>query len=236
MLNRIWFWLIVIGVLYAPVRSVVRPLVGFQPELIVAEEGAEPREVTLSDLGKRVTESAIDGANVAVDLLLSLIGIMVLWLGLMQVAKDAGLIDALAWLLRPLMRWLFPEVPEGHPAQGAMLMNISANVLGLDNAATPFGLAAMKELQELNPDKETATNAMATFLAINTSSVTLVPISVIGYRIAAGSDNPAGPLAYIMLATLVSTLVAIIAVRTLAKLPAFAINPAASGAAEEEEL
>lgn len=232
MLNRIWFWLIVIGLLYAPLRSVVRPLVGFDPEMIVAGDGEEPRPVVLADLGKRATEAAIDGANVAVELLLSLIGIMVLWLGLMQVAKDAGLVDALAWLLRPLLRWLFPEVPEGHPAQGAMLMNISANVLGLDNAATPFGLAAMKELQELNPDKETATDAMATFLAINTSSVTLVPIAVIGYRIAAKSENPAGPLAYIMIATLVSTVVAVIAVRSFAKLPAFAIQPVADGEAE----
>ncbi len=228
MLNRIWFWLIVVGILYAPVRGVVRQAIGWEESPAAVEEGA-PAEVaesvSFADLGKQITESAIDGANVSVELLLGLIGIMVLWLGLMQVAKDAGLVDGLAWLLRPLMRWLFPGVPEGHPAHGAMLMNISANVLGLDNAATPFGLRAMQELQDLNEEKETATDAMATFLAINTSSVTLVPISVIGYRIAAGSENPAGPIAGIMLATLVSTLVAVVTVRTLAKLPTFALKP-----------
>lgn len=227
MLNRIWFWLIVIGILYAPAKTLVRPLLPLPPVAAAeGEEGSPPP--SFADLGKQITESAIDGANVAVDLLLSLIGIMVLWLGLMQVAKDAGLVDGLAYLLRPLMRWLFPDVPEGHPAHGAMLMNLSANVLGLDNAATPFGLKAMQELQEINPDKETATNAMATFLAINTSSVTLVPISVIGYRIAAGSENPAGPLAYIMLATLASTVVGVTTVRMLAKLPAYRLHPALS--------
>lgn len=237
MLNRIWFWLIVIGILYAPVRGVVRDATGWETPAAVDESGEETAEAvapTFANLGKQITESAIDGANVSVELLLGLIGIMVLWLGLMQVAKDAGLVDGLAWLLRPLMRWLFPGVPEGHPAHGAMLMNISANVLGLDNAATPFGLRAMQELQDLNEEKETATDAMATFLAINTSSVTLVPISVIGYRIAAGSENPAGPIAGIMLATLVSTVVAVITVRALAKLPMFAITPPAVDRSEPE--
>lgn len=121
------------------------------------------------------------------------------------------------------MRWLFPEIPEGHPAQGAMLMNISANVLGLDNAATPMGLKAMQELQTLNPHKDTATNAMAMFLAINTSNVTLVPFTIIGYRVAAGSTDPAGQLVPIILVTSVTTMVAIIAVRTLSRLPRYAV-------------
>lgn len=238
MLNKIWFWLVVIGVLYAPAKAVVRPWLPLPPvEAVVTEEGEAPTPpATFSDLGKTITQSAIDGANVAVDLLLSLIGIMVLWLGLMQVAKDAGLVDGLAYLLRPLMRWLFPDVPEGHPAQGAMLMNISANMLGLDNAATPFGLKAMQDLQELNPDKETTTDAMATFLVINSSSVTIIPIAIIGYRIAAKSENPAGPLAYIMIATLVSTVVAIFTVRLLAKLPRYALKPVAIAPQEETAL
>ena len=160
----------------------------------------------------------------SVDICLGLIGIMVLWLGLLQVAKDAGLVDGLAWLLRPLMRWLFPDVPDGHPAQGAILMNMSANMLGLDNAATPFGLQAMKELDELNPQKGTATNAMATFLTINTSSVTLVPIAIIGLRVANESEDPAAPLFGIMMATMVSTIVGVTAVRMLEQLPMFAIK------------
>ena len=121
-------------------------------------------------------------------------------LGLLNVAKDAGLVDAFARLLRPLMRWLFPELPDGHPAQGAMLMNLSANMLGLDNAATPLGLKAMRELQDLNPVKDTATNSMAMFLAINTSSIVLIPFTIIGYRALSGSKNPAEPIAGTLLA------------------------------------
>lgn len=224
MLNRIWFWLLVIGILYAPAKLVIAPLIGVETEAARAAADDDPETVapTLSDLGKSVTTASLDGAEAAVSLCLSLIGPMVLWLGLMQVAKDAGLVDAIAWLMRPAMRWLFPEVPEGHPAHGAMLMNISANMLNLANAATPFGLKAMQELDKLNTEKETATNSMATFLAINTSSVTIVPFTIIGLRAAAGSEDPAAPMVGIFLATLCSTTVAIIAVRLLSKLPAYA--------------
>ncbi len=223
MLNRIWFWLLLIGIAYGPAKGLLQQVVlNLSPER-AAWVGIEESPPSFAELGKRVTNAAVDGANVSVDICLGLIGIMVLWLGLLQVAKDAGLVDGLAWLLRPMMRWLFPDVPDGHPAQGAILMNMSANVLGLDNAATPFGLQAMKELDELNPQKGTATNAMATFLTINTSSVTLVPIAIIGLRVAKGSEDPAAPLFGILLATMVSTLVGVIAVRTLERLPAFAI-------------
>ena len=120
-----------------------------------------PDETGLTAMGKRLNAAVLDAAKTSVEICIGLIGIMALWLGLLNVAKDAGLIDAFARLLRPLMRWLFPEVPDGHPAQGAMLMNLSANMLGLDNAATPMGLKAMDELQTLNPVKDTATNSMA---------------------------------------------------------------------------
>ena len=224
MLNRIWFWLLVIGILYGPVRAVVRPLLPIDPPVVEATEAVEEQSAAafIAELGKGVTNAAIDAAKAAASLCLSLIGPMVLWLGMMQVAKDAGLVDAIAWLLRPLMRWLFPEVPEGHPAHGAMLMNISANMLNLANAATPFGLKAMKELQTLNTEEETATNSMATFLAINTSSVTLVPFTIIALRAGSGSAEPAAPMFGILLATLCSTCVAIFAVRTLQRLPAYA--------------
>jgi len=164
----------------------------------------------------------LQAAKLAVEICLGLIGVMVLWLGMLNVAKDAGLVDALARALAPLMRWLFPDVPDGHPANGAMIMNISANMLGLDNAATPFGLKAMKELQTLNPTNDTATDAMATFLAINTSNVTLLPISIIALRVASGSEQPARPIMGMFLATLVSTIVAVVAVRYLARRPAYA--------------
>lgn len=223
MLNRIWFWLLLIGIAYGPAKGLMQKVIlKVSPEAAVSL-GVEEEPPSFAELGKRVTKAGVDGANVSVDICLGLIGIMVLWLGLLQVAKDAGLVDGLAWLLRPLMRWLFPGVPDGHPAQGAILMNMSANMLGLDNAATPFGLQAMKELDKLNTQKGTATNAMATFLTINTSSVTLVPIAIIGLRVANGSEDPAAPLFGIILATLVSTIVGITAVRMLERLPVFAI-------------
>ena len=177
----------------------------------------------LRDAGQRLTDAALGAAKSAVELCIVLIGLMALWLGMLNVARDAGMVDALARALRPAMRWLFPDVPDGHPAQGAMLMNMSANILGLGNAATPFGLKAMREFQTLNPTRETATNAMATFLAINTSSVTLVPFTIIGLRVAAGSTRAAEPLAAIILTTSVSTAVAIVAARTLARLPRYAM-------------
>lgn len=134
-----------------------------------------------------VTNAAIDSARTGVDLALGLIGIMTLWLGLMKIAEDSGLVEKLAKALKPLMVWLFPDVPADHPAMGAMIMNIAANMLGLGNAATPLGLKAMKELQELSDDKETATDAMVTFLAINTSSVTLIPATTIGILVLSGA-------------------------------------------------
>ncbi|MEO1497146.1 MAG: nucleoside recognition domain-containing protein [Planctomycetota bacterium] len=232
MLNRIWFWLLLIGVCYAPAKAIVAPVLGIDLATVSPETGEVVPPPSIADMGKEVTTAAIDGAKAAVDLCLSLIGPMVLWLGVMQVAKDAGLVDGLAYLMRPLMRWLFPEVPNGHPAQGAMLMNISANMLNLGNASTSFGLKAMQGLQELNTTEETATNSMATFLAINTSSVTIIPFTIIGLRAAAGSEDPAGPLFGIFLATLCSTCIAVLAVRTLSKLPAFtATAPAPPNAA-----
>jgi spore maturation protein A len=127
------------------------------------------------------------------------------------------MIDALARLARPLMRWLFPEIPDGHPAQGAMLMNMSANMLGMDNAATPMGLKAMEELQTLNPHKDTATNSMVLFLAINNSSVTIIPFTLIGYRALKGSASPAEPLAGIVIVTTISTIFAILFTKWLSR-------------------
>ena len=160
-----------------------------------------------------VTEAAIDMAKVAVNLAIGLIGIMALWLGVMKIAEESGLIRIIARGLRPITIRLFPDIPEDHPAIGSIVLNMSANILGLGNAATPLGLKAMEELQELNPNKETATNAMCTFLAINTSSVTLLPTGVIALRAAAGSQDPAGILPTTLFATILSTTVAIISVK-----------------------
>ncbi len=140
---------------------------------------------------KDITNAALDYAGTAVNIAIGLIGIMALWLGVMKVAEEAGLISLIARWLRPVMKRLFPDVPSDHPAMGSMIMNISANMLGLGNAATPFGLKAMEELDRLNPDKGTATNSMVTFLAINTAGLTLIPATAIAVRAAAGSSDPA---------------------------------------------
>jgi len=140
---------------------------------------------------KDITNAALDYAGIAVNIALGLIGVLALWLGIMKIAESAGLISKLASLLKPLTRRVFPDVPPDHPAMGAMIMNMSANMLGLGNAATPFGLKAMEELDTLNPEKGTATNAMITFLAINTAGMTLIPASAIAIRAASGSSDPA---------------------------------------------
>lgn len=171
-----------------------------------------------------VTSAAIDSAKGAVELSFGLIGVMGLWLGIMKIGEDSGLIRSLARLLKPAMKILFPDVPADHPAMGAMIMNISANILGLGNAATPFGLKAMEELQRLNRKKDTATNAMVTFLAINTSSVTLIPSSTIAILSAAGSTNPTEIIGPTIIATTVSTIVAITVSKILQNTPKYRLK------------
>jgi spore maturation protein SpmA len=160
-----------------------------------------------------LSAAIVQSAAGAVDLAIGLVGVMTLFLGLMKVAEAGGMLQILARLIRPLMVRLFPDVPADHPAMGAMILNLSANMLGLGNAATPFGIRAMQELDRLNPRKGTATNAMALFLAINTSSVTLLPTGVIALRDAAGSANAAGILPTTLFATIGSTTVAILAAK-----------------------
>jgi spore maturation protein SpmA len=157
-----------------------------------------------------VAKAIIEDAGSAVTLAIGLVGVMALFLGLMKVAEAGGLLSIIARLLRPLMQRLFPQVPPTHPAMGAMILNMSSNVLGLGNAATPFGIRAMQHLDALNPAKGTASNAMVLFLAINTSSVTLLPTGVIALRAASGSADPAGILPTTLFATFCSTGVAII--------------------------
>ncbi|MGC1403060.1 MAG: nucleoside recognition domain-containing protein [Thermodesulfobacteriota bacterium] len=166
-------------------------------------------------------DGLIHYAKVAVELAIGLIGIMALWLGLMKIAEQAGMIERLARALRGITTRLFPDVPPDHPAMGAMIMNMSANMLGLGNAATPLGLKAMEELNKLNEKPGTATDAMCTFLVINTSSVQLIPATVIAIRAAAGSANPTEILGPVIIATTINTLCGILAVKFLARLPLF---------------
>lgn len=168
-----------------------------------ATAGASPME--------QLSAGMISSAAGAIELAIGLVGIMALFLGLMKVAEEGGLLTIIAKLIRPLMVRLFPQVPPNHPAMGAMILNMSATALGLGNAATPFGIRAMQALDALNARPGTATNAMALFLAINTSGVTLLPAKVIAIRAASGSMDPAGILPTTLFATIVSTVAAIVA-------------------------
>ncbi|MDJ0507665.1 MAG: nucleoside recognition domain-containing protein [Crocosphaera sp.] len=192
--------------------SFLRPVSGKPSAINLVFVGLMAVSILLASYTGRmeaVTQASVDAAKSAVQLAIGLIGVMALWLGLIRVLEAGGLMLTLAEWLKPLMVRLFPDVPPTHPAMGAMLLNISANMLGLGNAATPFGLKAMVELNKLNPLEGTATNAMCLFLAINTSSVTLFPLTIIGVRAAAGSNLPAAIWLPTLAATTVSTIVGV---------------------------
>jgi spore maturation protein SpmA len=183
-----------------------------------------------------LSRAMVESAAGSVELALGLVGVMTLFLGLMKVAEAGGLLTVVARLIRPLMVRLFPQVPAGHPAMGAMILNLAANVLGLGNAATPFGIRAMQELNKLNPRPGTASDPMALFLAINTSSVTLLPTGVIALRAAAGSADPAAILPSTLFATACSTVVAVAAAKLMARFasrgavrPGESVEPPADG-------
>ncbi len=159
-----------------------------------------------------MTQATFDSAKTGFDISIGLTGVLTLWLGLMKVGEAGGAIGVLAKIVSPFFRRLFPEVPPDHPALGSIIMNFSANMLGLDNAATPLGLKAMNELQTLNPEKDTATNAQIMFLVLNTSGLTLIPISIMVYRAELGAANPADVFLPILITTYFATLAALIGV------------------------
>jgi spore maturation protein A len=170
---------------------------------------------------RAVTQAVLEYASIAVTIALGLIGIMALWLGIMKIAEAAGLVGLITRGLSPVMTRLFPDVPREHPAMAAMVMNIAANVLGLSNAATPFGLKAMDELDKLNRKKGTATNAMVTFLAINTAGLTLIPATAIAIRAGIGSANPAVIIGTSIFGASCATIVGIATAKLLQRLPVF---------------
>ena len=193
MLNYIWFGLIFISVVIGTITGKI----------------------------DQVTDAAITMSKTSVEIAIGLIGIMALWLGIMKIAEDSGLIQIIAKSLRPITIRLFPDVPSDHPAIGSIVLNMAANMLGLGNAATPLGLKAMKELQELNKHKDTATDAMCTFLAINTSSVQIIlPATVVGLMGAAANQI----FITTIIATGMSTIAAIISVKVLSKMKRFRIE------------
>ncbi|RQD76583.1 MAG: nucleoside recognition protein [Candidatus Syntrophonatronum acetioxidans] len=181
MINRLWFFLMVAGIGVA----------GFQGKISL------------------VPEIIFSSAEQGVSISIGLISIMAFWLGMMRIIEESGLIDILVSLLRPVATFLFPGIPKNHPAMNAVLMNMSANLLGMGNAATPFGLKAMEKMQAFNQKKDTATNDMCTFLALNTSSLTLVPATVIALRSATGSSSPSEIIGTTIVATMTSTGVAV---------------------------
>ncbi len=202
MLNYIWFGLMAVALVVAAVNGTA----------------------------EAVTRGAVESATTAVQLAIGLVGIMTLWLGMMRVAEAAGLVSLVGRALRPVLRWLFPEVPAGHPAGGAIVIALAANMLGLNNAATPLGIKAMEELQALNPVKDSASNAMVTFMAVTTSGVQLIPATIIGILAAAGSLNPTAIIAPTIVATFIGTVAAVLTARLLQRF--YPQRPAADAAPE----
>jgi spore maturation protein A len=185
MVNKIWLALILVGFIFAALKG----------------------DISI------VTQAAFEGAATGVTVCFGLISVLVFWLGIMQLAQDSGLVSKISKLLGPIVSFLFPDVPKNHPAMGYILSNMSANLLGLGNAATPMGIRAMQELQELNPDKETASAAMCTLLALNTASITLIPTTLIAIRLNYHSANPTEIVGSTLLATAIATMAAIMADR-----------------------
>lgn len=193
MLNKIWLGMIVVSMICAVIT-------GHIPQLVNA---------------------VTDGAMLGFEMAFKLTGIMAFWLGLMKIAEEGGLILAISRWIKPVMVRLFPDVPAEHPAMGAMLMNIAANFLGLGNAATPFGLKAMNALQTLNKQPDTATNAMCMFLALNTSSIQLLPVSGMMYLASGGAHTPQDIIVTAILATTCSTAAGIVLAKIFQRLPKY---------------
>ncbi len=168
-----------------------------------------------------MVDSTFDMAGTAFEISIGLTGVLTLWLGLMRVGEKAGVIAALSKVVRPFFHKIFPEIPRDHPVHGSMVMNFAANMLGLDNAATPLGLKAMQELQELNPTKDTASNAQIMFLVLNTSGLTLIPVSIMVYRAQMGAANPSDIFLPILLTTFFSTMAGLISVAVVQRINLF---------------
>ena len=196
-----------------------------EAEIISYDQGKKEIIFTMERVSfvkiKAVTKAAIEFSDTAVTISLSLFGVMVLWLGIMKVGEAAGLLEILTKLMTPITRRLFPDVPSNHPAVAAMIMNIAANMFGLNNAATPMGLKAMEELNKLNPKAGTATNAMCTFLVINTSGLTLIPATVIAIRAGLGSADPGIIIGTSIFGAACATTAGLISVKILQRLPRY---------------
>ena len=199
-LNYIWIALFAIGV-----------LVGLFKLVFMGDVEALPA----------MMDSTFERSNMAFEMTIGLTGTLTLWMGILKIGEDSGLVERLARFLSPVLTKLFPEIPKGHPALGSIFMNFSANMLGLDNAATPVGLKAMQELQSLNPNKDTASNSMIMFLVLNTSGLTIIPVSIMAYRAKGGAADPTDVFIPLLLATLCSTLVGLVVTSIYQKINLF---------------
>ena len=199
-LNYIWIALFAIGV-----------LVGLFKLVFMGDVEALPA----------MMDSTFEMSNMAVEMTIGLTGTLTLWMGILKIGEDSGLVERLARFMSPVLTKLFPEIPKGHPALGSIFMNFSANMLGLDNAATPVGLKAMQELQSLNPNKDTASNSMIMFLVLNTSGLTIIPVSIMAYRAKGGASDPTDVFIPLLLATLCSTLVGLVVTSIYQKINLF---------------
>lgn len=202
-LNYIWFGFFIIAFIFAAISAFVQGN---------------------ADVFSRMVQSTFDMAKLGFELSLGLTGIMTLWLGIMKIGEKGGLINILSKAVSPFFTRIFPSIPKNHPVHGSMMMNIAANMLGLDNAATPMGLKAMTQLQELNPDKEKASDAQIMFLVLNASGLTIIPISILVYRAQMGAANPADVFIPILISTFFSTLTGIIVTSLFQKINLFQKN------------
>jgi spore maturation protein A len=196
MLNYIWLTMIILAVVLAGINGKI----------------------------ESVTKSAIDSATSSVTIAIGLVGVMALWLGIMKIAEDSGLMSIMAKAIAPIMKRLFPDVPSNHPAIASMTMNIAANMLGLNNAATPLGLKAMENLETLNAYPGVATNAMCTFLTINTAGLQLIPATMISIMASAGSKDPAAIIGTTLAASFAALVAGVTVVKILEKLPFFSVE------------
>lgn len=187
MLNWIWLFMLVIGIFVGIINGRVQ----------------------------ETTEAIINSSKTAVELSIGLLGVMCLWTGLMSIAEKSGIVRGISKLVRPIIGFLFPQVPKNHPAIGAIVMNLVANFMGLGNAATPLGVKAMNELQKINPKKDTASNEMTMFVIMNTAAIQLIPATLIALRAAAGSTNPTQVISSIWIASICAGIVGIATAKTL---------------------
>ena len=212
-LNYIWIGFFLVGFLVAMIR-----VMGYYWRNFFLEHFNILFDKTDLTVFTDIVDSTFQMAKLSIEIIIILLGVMTLWLGIMRIGEKGGAIGILSRMISPLFRKIFPEVPKDHPAIGAMLMNVCANMLGLDNAATPFGLKAMDELQKINEKKDTASNAQIMFLVLNTSGLTIIPVSIMAYRMAAGAANPSDVFLPLLLTTFIASLVGLIVVSIIQRI------------------